>query len=79
MFTLKTKGLTEPVTLKNLPTLRLAFAIASLLIVGAFVLAKLVHPDFIYLALLPAFGLGLSSLTGFCPMIFFIQLMVGKE
>lgn len=78
MFTLKTKGLTEPVTLKNLPTLRQAFIVASLIIVAAFVLAYYVNPNLIYLALLPAFGLMLSGLTGFCPMIFFLQLFQKK-
>lgn len=79
MFTLKTKGVTENVTLHNLPTIRQAFIIASLLIVAAFILERTVHPNFIYLALLPAFGLMISGLFGFCPMIFFLQLLPGNK
>lgn len=75
MFTLKTKNITESVTLKNLPTLRQAFVVAAITIIAAFVLAKLVHPDFIYLALLPAFGLLFSGLSGFCPMVALLQLL----
>jgi hypothetical protein len=75
MFTLKTNNITEPVTLKNLPTLRQAFVVAALIIIAAFILAKLVHPDLIYLALLPAFGLLLSGFSGFCPMVAILQLL----
>ena len=75
MFTLKTKGLQETVTLKNLPTLRQTFVAASLLIVAAFVLAKAVDPRWMYLALLPAFGLMLAGLSGFCPMVAILQKM----
>ena len=73
MFTLKTKNVSEPVTLRNLPTLRQAFVVASGLIVAGYVLAALVHPAFIYLPLLPAGGLFFSGLTGFCPMVYFLQ------
>lgn len=79
MLTLKTKNLTEEVTLKNLPTLRQAFIVASLIIILAFVLAKLVHPGFVYLALLPAFGLMFSGLVAFCPMILFLQMLPGNK
>lgn len=79
MFTLKTKGISEPVMLKNLPTLRQAFVIASVIIIAAFVLANTLHPNFIYVALLPAFGLLFSGLTGFCPMLFFLQLLPGNR
>lgn len=75
MLNLKTKNLTEIVTLKKLPTLRQAFVVASSIIILAVVLARVIHPDWIYLALLPAFGLLLSGFIGFCPMIFFLQLL----
>ncbi|MCD5382078.1 MAG: DUF2892 domain-containing protein [Candidatus Pacebacteria bacterium] len=75
MCNLTTKNITEAVSLKDLPTLRQAFVVASLMIIVAFVLARVVHPDWIYLALLPAFGLMLSGLTGFCPMIFILQAL----
>lgn len=73
MLNLKTKGLNESVTLNNLPTIRQAFVVASAIIIAAFVLAKVVDPRFIYLALLPAFGLMLSGVTGFCPMVLILQ------
>lgn len=75
MFNLFTKNLSAEVSLKNLPTLRQAFVAASLIIITAFVLARVVHPDWIYLALLPAFGLMFSGLVGVCPMIMIMQAM----
>lgn len=75
MLKLKTKNLTESVTIKNLPTLRQTFIVASFIIIVAFVLAKAIHPNWIYLTLLPGLGLLLFSITGFCPMTFFLQLL----
>lgn len=79
MFILRTKGLSESVSLHNLPTIRQAFVIAALIIFLAFVLAHSLHPDFVYLALLPAFGLLLSGTVGFCPLVFFLQLLPGNR
>jgi hypothetical protein len=79
MFTLRTKGITEEVSLRNLPTLRQSFIVASIIIIVAFILAHVLHPDFVYLALLPAFGLMFSGLTGFCPMAYFLQLLPGNK
>lgn len=73
--TLKTKDLQEIVTLENLPTVRQAFVAASVIIILGYVLAHKVHPDFIYLPLLPAFGLMISGLFGVCPMIMILQRM----
>jgi hypothetical protein len=42
--------------------------VAALILVAAIALSLLVNRDWIYLALLPAFGLTLDALTGFCPM-----------
>ena len=78
MFRLKTKNTAVQISLAELPTLRQAFVVAALIIIAAFVLARLVHPDFVYLALLPAGGLLISGLTGFCPMIYFLQLLPGN-
>ncbi len=75
MLYLQTKHLQEPVTLRHLPTLRQAFVVASLIIFIAFGLGELVHPDWVYLALLPAFGLLFSGLTGMCPMILILQAL----
>ncbi len=73
MSTINTKGLTEEVTLKNLPTLRQAFITASALIIAGYVLGYFVHPMFMLLPLLVAGGLMFSGLVGFCPMVHMIQ------
>ena len=72
---LKTKDLEESVTLKKLPTMRQAFVVASTLIILGYVLAALIHPGFIYLPLLVAFGLMFSGLVGICPMVLILQKM----
>ncbi len=75
MFKLHTKGLTEEVTLKNLPTIRQAFVIASLIIIIGFTLAHTVNENFRILVLLVAAGLMFAGLTGICPMIIILQKM----
>ena len=75
MYTLKTKGLTETVTLKNLPSLRIAFVVASFLIVVSY-LFEGKYPVLHWLPLLPAFGLMLAGLSGFCPMVYFVQKLM---
>ncbi|MCC7436153.1 MAG: DUF2892 domain-containing protein [Methanoregulaceae archaeon] len=49
--------------------------VAGLMLVAAFVLSNLVHPSWIYLALLPAFGLLLDATTGICPMTLIMRKM----
>jgi len=49
--------------------------VAGLMLVAAFVLSNLVHPRWIYLALLPAFGLLLDATTGICPMTLIMRKM----
>lgn len=75
MSTLKTTGITEAVTLKNLPTLRQAFVVASGLIIVGYVLEALVDPIFGWLPLVVAGGLLFSAVFGFCPMVYFLQLL----
>ena len=75
MFTLHTKDLHEPVTLKNLPTLRQAFVTASVLIILGYLLGYYVHAGFFLLPLLVAGGLMFSGLVGFCPMVMILQKM----
>lgn len=72
MFTLHTIGLTEPVSLKNLPTLRQTFALGSLLIVASYLLEG-VYPIAHWLPLLPAMGLMFSAVFGVCPMVLILQ------
>ena len=79
MFTLRTKNHTEPITLRQLPTLRQAFVLAGSLIVLGYVLAHLVHPDFIYLPLLVAGGLLFSGSVGICPMVHVLQVLPGNK
>lgn len=75
MFSLHTKGLVETVTLKNLPSLRVTFVIASLLILMSY-LFEGKYPVLHWLPLLPAFGLMLAGLSGFCPMVYFVQKLM---
>jgi hypothetical protein len=74
-YKLKTKELNEDVSLKNLPTMRQAFVVASLIVGVSVLFSQVIHPDWIYMALLPAAGLLFSGLSGFCPLIFVLQLL----
>lgn len=49
--------------------------VAGLLLVLAFILYRNVSPGWIYLALLPTFGLLLDALTGICPMTLILKQM----
>lgn len=49
--------------------------VAGLLLVLAFVLSSTVDPRWIYLAMLPAFGLMLDAMTGICPMTLILKRM----
>lgn len=79
MFTLITKNLTEAVTLKNLPTLRQAFAVAASIIIAGYILEYTVHPLFHWLPLLVAGGLLFSAVFGFCPLVYFLQKLPGNK
>lgn len=54
---------------------RQAHFFASVLIILAFYLSATQAPQWIYLAALPAFGLMLDSLTGFCPVSLLLKAM----
>ena len=73
MSVLYTKGLKEEVRLGDLPTLRQAFFIASILIIAGYLLEYYVNPLFHWLPLLVAGGLMVSAIFGFCPMVYFLQ------
>lgn len=75
MFELHTKNVSQPVTLKQLPTLRQAFVVASLMIIVGYVLAHYVDERFIYLPLFVAGGLMFSGIVGVCPMVHLVQKM----
>jgi hypothetical protein len=79
MCNLKTNNITQPVTLRNLPTIRQALTIAGLIIGLAFVGAEFIHPNLIYVALVPAFGLIFSGVVGICPLVLFLQLLPGNS
>lgn len=49
--------------------------VAGLLLVAAFLLWRFVDPAWIYLALLPTFGLLLDAITGICPMTLILKTM----
>ena len=75
MFTLHTKNISEDITLRQLPTLRQSFIVASTLIIIGIILSVTVHQGFIALPLLVAGGLLFSGIVGFCPMAYFLQLL----
>lgn len=47
--------------------------VAALILAAAFALSLFVSRNWIYLALLPAFGLTLDALTGICPMTLILK------
>jgi ABC-type glycerol-3-phosphate transport system permease component len=49
--------------------------VAGLLLLTAFALSRLEDPGWLYLALLPAFGLLLEAFTGICPMSLILSRM----
>jgi len=49
--------------------------VAGIMLIAAFLLSRTVNSSWIYLALLPAFGLMLDALTGICPMTLIIRKM----
>lgn len=57
------------------PMMRQVQIIASSMIFLAFIAAKYIANDFIYLALFVGFGLALSGFTGICPMVYLLQKM----
>ena len=75
MFEIKIKNSSEKILLKDMPTMRQAFFVASMLILGGFLLAHYIHPYFLALPVLVGFGLLFSSLVGFCPMLLIVQAM----
>jgi hypothetical protein len=75
MFNLHTKNISEKVTLRDLPTLRQAFVVASLMIIIGTTLALTVNVYFIILTFLVAGGLMISGLSGVCPMVLILQAL----
>lgn len=49
--------------------------VAGLMLATALLLGNLVHPNWIYLAALPMFGLLLDATTGICPMTLILKSM----
>lgn len=74
MFELKVKGQVERVLLKDIPVLRQAFVLASVLILIGTILGIIIHPYFFALPLLVSGGLMFSGLVGWCPM----AVLLGK-
>lgn len=74
MFELKIKGQEKKVLLKNIPVLRQAFVLASVLILAGTILGIIIHPYFFALPLMVSGGLMFSGLVGWCPM----ALMLSK-
>lgn len=57
------------------PIMRQVQIVASTFIFTAFLLARFVHPNGIYLAFLVGCGLALAGYTGICPMVYILQKM----
>lgn len=74
MFELKVKGQEAKVLLKNIPVLRQAFVLASVLIIVGTILGITINQYFFALPLLVGGGLMFSGLVGWCPM----AVMLGK-
>ena len=66
-------------TIRNVPVPRSVdrqtHFVAGTILVTAFLLFYFVNPGWIYLALLPTFGLMLDALTGICPMTLILKKM----
>jgi hypothetical protein len=73
MFLLTLKNQAEKVRLADITSLRISFAVASLLIIIGVTLAHFVHTGFLALPLLVAGGLSFSALAGWCPMSIIIE------
>lgn len=57
------------------PIMRQVQIVASSMIFAAFLGAKFLNPNFVYLALFVGFGLAMAGYTGFCPMVHILQKM----
>lgn len=55
--------------------MRQTHLVASFMVFSSFLLGHFVNSHFTYVALLVGFGLGISGVTGFCPMTFFLEKM----
>ncbi len=75
MFEIKNKKTDEKIYLKDMPTMRQSFFVASMFILLGLLLAHFVHPYFIGLTILAGLGLSFSSIAGFCPLLIVIQAM----
>jgi hypothetical protein len=73
MFLLTIKNQAEKVRLADIPSLRISFAVAGVLIIIGITLAHYVHAGFLALPLLVSGGLLFSSLVGWCPMSIIIE------
>ncbi len=74
-FSITRKGTSEKLELNELPTLRQAFFVASVLVLSGVALGTFVHPGFYLLAVLVGCGLMFSSLAGICPMVAIVEHM----
>jgi hypothetical protein len=61
--------------LKELTVVRQSLGIGAVLVLLGVALGYFTHPYFFILALLPAFGLMLTSLVGWCPMVYILERM----
>ncbi len=62
-------------TLRSLGVLRQAFVTASVMIIVGAILTLRVNTYFILLPIAVSFGLMFAGVVGWCPMIYFLELM----
>ncbi len=74
-FAITRKGTDEKLALRELPTLRQAFFVASTLVLAGVGLGLMVSPWFFALDILVGGGLMFSALAGFCPMVGIVEHM----
>lgn len=55
--------------------MRQSLGLGAVLVIFGVVLGYAVHPYFLILALLPGVGLTLTSVSGWCPMVFILERM----
>lgn len=75
IFSITRKSTREPLALRDLPTLRQTFFVASLLVLTGVGLGLAVNPWFFALDALVGGGLLFSAVVGICPMVAIIEHM----
>ena len=80
MLKLTIKNSHEKVALRDIPALRAALLVGSLLNLAGLALGVWVHEGYLWLSAAVSFGLFLSGAAGLCPMSLLVErVMFGKK